>query len=48
MQHWQRDPDLDGLRDPAATRLSADERQACQQLWGEVEALRSKARQEPR
>jgi serine/threonine-protein kinase len=40
MRHWQRDPDLDGLRDPAAlARLPAVDRQACQRLWAEVRVL---------
>jgi serine/threonine-protein kinase len=40
LRHWQRDPDLAGLRDPAAlARLPADERQACERLWAEVRVL---------
>src|SRR5262249_29258572 len=40
LRHWQRDPDLVSLRDPEAlTRLSAEERQACQKLWADVAAV---------
>jgi serine/threonine-protein kinase len=42
---WQEGPDLMGLRSPSAVaRLSADERDACQQFWAEVKALLTKAR----
>jgi tetratricopeptide (TPR) repeat protein len=41
---WQNEPDLAGLRDPAAVaRLPADEQQACRQLWAEVQALLARA-----
>jgi tetratricopeptide (TPR) repeat protein len=44
LRHWQRDKELASLRDPALVgRLPADERQACRQLWAEVEALLDKA-----
>jgi hypothetical protein len=44
LRHWQRDPDLAGLRDPAAVaELPADEQQACKQFWAEVEALLARA-----
>jgi tetratricopeptide (TPR) repeat protein len=44
LRHWQWDPDLAGLRDAAAlARLPADERQACQKLWADAEALLQKA-----
>jgi tetratricopeptide (TPR) repeat protein len=37
LRHWQRDPDLAGLRDSdPLTRLSAEEREACAELWAEV------------
>src|SRR5205823_2800449 len=37
---WQGDPDLAGLRDPAAlAQLPADERQACRRLWAEARTL---------
>jgi serine/threonine-protein kinase len=40
MKHWQADPDLAGLRNPAElTRLSAEERAACQRLWADVADL---------
>jgi serine/threonine-protein kinase len=40
LRHWQRDPDLAGLRDPAAlARLPAEERQACERLWAGVRLL---------
>jgi hypothetical protein len=40
LRHWQGDRDLAGLRDRAAVaRLPADEREACRQLWAEVQAL---------
>src|SRR5262249_3331754 len=39
LQHWQRDPALAGLRDPASVaRLPVSEQEACKQLWVEVEA----------
>jgi tetratricopeptide (TPR) repeat protein len=38
LQHWQRDPDLAGVRDPAAlARLPAAEQAAWRKLWAEVE-----------
>jgi hypothetical protein len=44
--HWQRDPDLAGLRDPAGlTKLSPEEREACRKLWVEVAAILKKASQ---
>src|SRR5262249_52213844 len=44
VRHWQWDPSLIGLRDPAdVAKLPADERQACRQLWAEVEALLARA-----
>jgi serine/threonine protein kinase/Flp pilus assembly protein TadD len=40
LRHWQGDWDLAGLRDPAAAaRRPADEREACRQLWADVQAL---------
>jgi serine/threonine protein kinase/tetratricopeptide (TPR) repeat protein len=37
--HWQSDRDLAGLRDSVeVAKLPADERQACKELWAEVEA----------
>jgi serine/threonine-protein kinase len=44
LRGWQDHSDLAGLRDPAAvTKLPADEQDACQQLWAEVQALLGKA-----
>jgi tetratricopeptide (TPR) repeat protein len=44
LRQWQRDRDLAGLRDAAAVaRLPAEEREACEQLWAEVEALLGRA-----
>jgi serine/threonine-protein kinase len=40
LTHWQRDPDLAGLRDEAAlAKLPAAEREACRQLWAAVQQL---------
>jgi serine/threonine-protein kinase len=40
LRHWQSDPDLAGVRDPAAlARLSAEEREACRALWAQVAKL---------
>jgi tetratricopeptide (TPR) repeat protein len=40
LRHWQSDPNLSGLRDPATVaRLPAGEREACKQFWSEVQAL---------
>jgi serine/threonine protein kinase/Flp pilus assembly protein TadD len=44
LRGWQSYQDLAGLRDPAAlAKLPDEERQACQQLWREVQELRIKA-----
>jgi hypothetical protein len=48
VQHWKRDLDLDGLREPAAAGLSARERQECGKLWAEVESLLRRAGEQPR
>jgi tetratricopeptide (TPR) repeat protein len=42
LRHWQKDPDLAGVRDPALERLPEAERAEWKELWGEVEALRKK------
>jgi hypothetical protein len=43
-QHWQKDTDLSGVRDPAAlAKLPEDERRQWQKLWDDVEALRQRA-----
>ena len=40
LHHWQSDPDLAGLRDPAAlAKLPQKERDEWQQLWANVAAL---------
>jgi serine/threonine-protein kinase len=40
LRHWQSNPDLAGLRDPAElARLPAEERAACQRFWADVAAL---------
>jgi serine/threonine-protein kinase len=40
LQHWQRVPDLAGIRDAAwIVNLPADELRACRQLWADVQAL---------
>jgi formylglycine-generating enzyme required for sulfatase activity len=43
LNHWQRDADLAGIRDPAQLdKLPADERKAFAQLWADVAALLKK------
>ncbi len=45
MQHWQKDPDLAGIRDRAAlAKLSAEEQKAFAQLWADVATLLKKAK----
>jgi hypothetical protein len=49
MQHWQKDTDLAGLRDKAALdKLPAEEREACQKLWAQVEDLQKRAQEKER
>jgi serine/threonine protein kinase/Tfp pilus assembly protein PilF len=44
MRHWQRDPGLAGIRDPAAVaRLPDSERRDWERLWAEVAALTAPA-----
>jgi tetratricopeptide (TPR) repeat protein len=44
LAHWQKDPDLAGIRDSdALAKLPAEERTACAQLWADVAALLKKA-----
>jgi serine/threonine-protein kinase len=44
MRHWQSDPDLAGVRDPAAVaKLPEAERARWQQLWADVAALLEQA-----
>jgi serine/threonine-protein kinase len=46
LQHWQRDPDLAGLRDKdAVAKLSADEQDACKNLWADVAVLVKRAQE---
>jgi tetratricopeptide (TPR) repeat protein len=50
LRHWQTDADLVGVREPAElARLPAEERQAWQKLWADVDALlkRSERKEEP-
>jgi WD40 repeat protein/serine/threonine protein kinase len=43
LRHWRLDPALASIRDQAAiARLAAEERQACQKLWTDFEALRNR------
>jgi hypothetical protein len=43
LQHWQKDPNLAGIRDPnAVAKLPADEQEACKKLWADVTALLKK------
>jgi tetratricopeptide (TPR) repeat protein len=43
LQHWQHDPDLAGIRDPAAVaKLLADEQEVCKKLWADVAELLKK------
>jgi serine/threonine-protein kinase len=45
LTHWQRDPDLRGLREPnALDKLLPAERQECSSLWRDVDALLKRAR----
>jgi serine/threonine-protein kinase len=47
MRRWQQVPDLAGIRDPAAlVQLPAGERNACEVLWVEVQALIDRAQQD--
>src|SRR5262249_31722414 len=44
LSHWQKDPDLAGIRDNAALeKLPTDEQKAFTQLWADVAALLQKA-----
>jgi hypothetical protein len=45
VQQWQRDPDLASVREAAAlAKLPAEEREAWQKLWADVDAVMAKAR----
>jgi hypothetical protein len=49
LTHWQQNPALAGLRDPAAlAKLPAEERKTCTQLWADVAELRTRAEEKPR
>jgi tetratricopeptide (TPR) repeat protein len=49
LRRWQGDPDLAGLRDPAAlAALPAEQPEECRQLWAEVAALLGRAAGEGR
>src|SRR5262249_55594897 len=49
LRHWQKDPDLAGLRDQAAlAKFPPGEQKACTQLWAEVAALLEKAEGKPK
>jgi serine/threonine-protein kinase len=44
LAHWQRDPDLVGIRDAAwIANLPTEELRACRQLWADVDALLRRA-----
>jgi serine/threonine-protein kinase len=44
LAHWQKDPDLAGVRDPAALeKLPKEEREAWKELWADIEAARKEA-----
>jgi tetratricopeptide (TPR) repeat protein/tRNA A-37 threonylcarbamoyl transferase component Bud32 len=45
LAHWQKDPDLAGVRDKTCmAKLPQDERQAWQQLWADVDTLLKQAK----
>src|SRR5262249_40914886 len=45
LQHWQRDDDLIGVRDPAAiAKLPPDEQDSWRELWAKVGTLHQRAR----
>jgi serine/threonine-protein kinase len=47
LRHWQKDPDLAGIRDKEAlAKLPAEERAACAKLWADVAAHVKKAGEE--
>jgi tetratricopeptide (TPR) repeat protein len=49
LTHWQKDPDLAGIRDKAGlARLPAEEQKAFAQLWADVAALLKKAEEKPK
>jgi hypothetical protein len=44
LKHWKDDSDLAGVRDKGAlANLPGEEREACQKLWADVDALLQKA-----
>ena len=47
LRHWQKDPDLAGIRDQEAlAKLPAEERATCAKLWADVAALLKTAEEE--
>jgi hypothetical protein len=47
LRHWQEDPDLATVRDPASlAKLPQAEREAWQKLWGDLAALLDVASQQ--
>jgi hypothetical protein len=47
LRHWQKDPDLAGIRDQEGlATLPSEERAACAKLWADVAALLKKAEEE--
>ena len=43
LQHCRKDPDLAGIRDPAAVaKVPPDEREECKKLWADVATLLKK------
>ena len=47
MRHWQKDPDLAGIRDQEAlAKLPPEERAAYERLWADVAALLKKVEEE--
>jgi hypothetical protein len=48
LHHWQKDPDLAGVRDEAAlAKLSESDRAAWRQLWADVAELLKRAEEAP-
>lgn len=49
LNHWQKDPDLAGIRDTASlAKLPADEQKEFTQLWADVAVLLKKADEKPK
>jgi tetratricopeptide (TPR) repeat protein len=48
LEHWQKDTDLAGLRDPdAISKLPPQEREACRKLWADVATLLERTQPKP-